>query len=236
MDITNQVPTTLDRAKDLISQNKDQLTALGLFQMQVAKQPNKQQIKKREGFERGNKVYYDYLPISHIQTLLDEMFAGLWQTRNFDCKVIGNELVGIIELHYFHPVANQWLVRTGTAATQIRQKKGAEITDINAKLKNSLEQDSPHLLSDCIKNAAKSLGAIFGRDLNRKHVDNYESRAVQNARAEQVDVNNLTDQLDKCTTTQQVKDLYASNSVYALRKFSWLFQDRIKELQDEQFG
>jgi len=51
MDITNQVPSTLDRAKDLISQNKDQLTALGLFQMQVAKQPKKSQIKQRSGFD-----------------------------------------------------------------------------------------------------------------------------------------------------------------------------------------
>lgn len=224
----NNKPTTLDRAKDLISQNTDQLTALGLFQMQVAKKPNKQQVKDRSGF--------DYLPISHIQTLLDEMFAGLWQTKNYQYSVIGNEIVGIIELHYFHPVAKQWLVRTGTAATQIRQRKGAEITDINAKLKNSLEQDSPHLLSDCIKNAAKSLGAVFGRDLNRKHIDNYESRAVQNAIAEQVNVDNLAEQIAKCTTTQQVKDLYASNSIYALPKFSGLFQNKIKDLQDENFG
>jgi hypothetical protein len=40
-------------------------------------------------------------------------------------------------------------------------------SDVDAKIKNTLVKDFPHLKAECIKNAAKSLGKYFGRDLNR---------------------------------------------------------------------
>jgi len=126
-------------------------------------------ILKRSGF--------DYLPVSHIETLLDEIFgAGCWSCEMQSIQVIGNEILGICNLKVFHPILLQWITRTGTAATQIRQSKGAENTDVNAKLKNALEMDVPHLKSDCLKNAAKTLGRVFGRDLNRAFEDIYDPK------------------------------------------------------------
>lgn len=109
-----------------------------------------------------------YIPISHIEALLDTLFFGIYCTENFKYTVIGNEVTGQIDLKVFHPIMKIWITRTGAAAAQIRQSKGAAITDINSKLKSALEADLPHLKSDCIKNAAKSLGKSFGRDLGRK--------------------------------------------------------------------
>jgi hypothetical protein len=56
----------------------------------------------------------------------------------------------------------------------IMQKAGAESTDIGAKIKNTLGKDYSKLESMCLKKAAKTLGKRFGRDLNRKHEDEYE--------------------------------------------------------------
>jgi hypothetical protein len=125
-----------------------------------------------------------YLPISHIEMQLDELFQGLWQTRGFSFHVVANEIVGSIELGLFHPVLQQWIWRTGAAATMIQQKKGADITDINAKHKNTLVKDFPHLKAECLKNAAKSLGRIFGRDLNRAIDDTYLPGSTQEIMAE----------------------------------------------------
>lgn len=114
-----------------------------------------------------------YIPISFLQMSLDEYFFGLWKTENFRWQVMGNEIAGSIDLHVFHPVERVWIVRTGAAATMIRQHKGAAVTDYSAKIHNALEMDVPHLLADCLRNAVQSLGKLFGRDLNRKFADAY---------------------------------------------------------------
>lgn len=116
----------------------------------------------------------EFLPISMVETQLDETFFGLWQTENFRTKLIANEIVGEIELKVFHPITKQWLTRTGAAAVQIQQLKDTSIATIGEnKIKNTLVKDYPHLKAECVKNAAKSIGKSFGRDLNRKDVDTY---------------------------------------------------------------
>lgn len=105
---------------------------------------------------------------------LDEMFFGLWETTDFRWQVMGNEVVGSLTLRVFHSIEKIWLSRTGAAAAMIRQAKGAKITDIDAKLHNALGMDFPRLKADCLTNAARSLGKMFGRDLNRKFEDAYK--------------------------------------------------------------
>lgn len=129
----------------------------------------------------GNTLF---LPISYVEMSLDELFFGLWETKDFKWQTMANEIVGSITLRVFHPVANQWIERTGASATMIRQQKGAGITDLNAKIHNALEMDFPHLKADCVVNAAKSFGKSFGRDLNRAYADLYRpiitGQAIQN--------------------------------------------------------
>lgn len=136
--------------------------------------PNPHEVKTNKAANNSQ-----YLPISHIEMQLDELFQGLWQTRGFTYQVIANEVVGSIELGLFHPVLQEWIWRTGAGATMIQQKRGAEITDIGAKHKNTLVKDFPHLKAECLKNAAKSLGRIFGRDLNRVDIDSYMPGSTQ---------------------------------------------------------
>lgn len=120
----------------------------------------------------------EYLPISFVQMTLDEEFFGLWQTRNFRTAVVANEVTGEIELSVFHPVAQIWLTRTGSGAVPIQMRsveKGGDgdITNVRNKIANTLVKDYPHLMAECMKSAAKTLGVKFGRDLNRKFTDTY---------------------------------------------------------------
>jgi hypothetical protein len=64
-----------------------------------------------------------------------------------------------------------------------KQKHKPKLSDVDAKITNTLVKDYPHLKAECIKNAAKSFGKWFGRDLNRNDVDHYEGvlGSVQNA-------------------------------------------------------
>jgi hypothetical protein len=112
--------------------------------------------------------------ISHIEMLLDEYFFGLWETENFKWSVVANEVVGSIDLCFYHPTAGIRMRRTGAAAIQIMVDKGANPLDVNAKKSNALDMGFPKLKAECIKNAANSLGKLFGRDLNRKKQDVYK--------------------------------------------------------------
>lgn len=123
--------------------------------------------------------------ISHIEMTLDELFFGLWSTENYKWSVISNEVVGSIDLLVFHPTAGLWLRRSGAASIQIMvnampddvknnpQAKSSWALDVGNKKSNALDMGFPKLKAECIKNAAQSLGGLFGRDLNRQNKDKY---------------------------------------------------------------
>lgn len=114
------------------------------------------------------------VPISFVEMTLDEYFFGLWETSGFQWAVVANEVVGSIELTITHPVTGQKYRRTGAASIVIMVDKGANALDINAKKSNALDMGFPKLKAECVKNAAQSLGKLFGRDLNRKQADVYQ--------------------------------------------------------------
>lgn len=132
---------------------------------------------------KKHKVYkkYQYLPISFIEMRLDELFETLWSTRNFSYDRVCNEIIGSIELHYFHPVKETWLCRVGTGAVPIQMKAGdnPKANQIEEKkYLNALVKDFPHLKAQCLRNAAVSLGKSFGRDLNREFEDDFTPYAL----------------------------------------------------------
>ena len=135
---------------------------------------------------------YKYLPASFIQMKLDEIFLGLWSWEVKSVQVVANEILVTGDLRVFHPVAKQWITRSGVGAALIRQMKGADITDISAKIRDAITMDLPHAETDSLKNAAKKFGQVLGRDLNRKFIDNYEQQVFT---PEELEVNRLAAEL-----------------------------------------
>lgn len=117
--------------------------------------------------------------ISHIETTLDEYFFGLWETENFRWSVVANEIVGALDLVVIHPVTGMRMRRTGAAAIEIqvdavpeeiknnKRKKNEWALDLSNKKSGALDMGFPKLKTECLKNAANSLGKMFGRDINR---------------------------------------------------------------------
>jgi len=138
------------------------------FNVCVNREPEKDMIlEHRDGF--------NYLPISHLETLLDEWFFGQWNTVDFKYQQICNEIIGDITLEATHPITGKTIRRIGAASVAIMQDKGAPLGDFtNTKKKTALVMGFPKLKAECFKNAVISLGKSFGRDLNRKVFDKYE--------------------------------------------------------------
>lgn len=109
----------------------------------------------------------DYLPIGVKQTLLDEIFFGLWNIKNAQWKQVLNEICFTLELEVYHPVQEIWITRTGSGAVPIQQDKGSTPDQIEKKKTRALEKDFPHAEANAFSNACGKLGKIFGRDLGR---------------------------------------------------------------------
>ena len=132
-----------------------------------------------------------YITISHVEMTLDELFFGQWSTTDFKWSAIANEVQGSLVLHVIHPVTGQLITRVGAGSVVIMVDKvpqGIEGQDRNQwalnpmnKKANALDLAFPKLKAECLKNAAQSLGKVFGRDLNRKNVDTFKPFKITTA-------------------------------------------------------
>jgi len=161
----------------LIETENDFRIKLQGFISRLSKQPQAHELAKTPD---GKAMY---LPIDFVETQLDELFFGLWETKGFEWKTIANEVTGSITLKIFHPTAKVWLERVGCASIAIMvdkapdnvtgQQKNQWALELSNKKPNALDMGLPKLKTDCIKNAALSLGNIFGRNINRTKKDVY---------------------------------------------------------------
>jgi len=175
--------------------NPETLDSLQKFQTRLNSAPSELAVETTPDKKAQTVV------ISHIEMTLDELFFGQWRTENFKWSAITNEVQGALELVCIHPVTGFEIRRTGAASIIImvdRVPEGVEGTQRNQwalnpsnKKANALDMAFPKLKSECLKNAAQSLGKIFGRDLNRKNADKYQPYKLQVGELPQAVINKL---------------------------------------------
>lgn len=129
------------------------------------------------------------LPISFIEMTLDELFLGQWGTEKFHWSALTNEVQGSLELVLTHPITGREIRRVGAASIVItvdslsdeeKAAMGKQARNLYAlspenKKPNALDLGFPKLKAECTKNAAQTLGKVFGRDLNRKKADKFQA-------------------------------------------------------------
>jgi hypothetical protein len=192
------------------------------FSKKINEHPAATEIKVNKA--AGNSKY---LPISFIEMSLDEIFLGQWDFEFKGFQVIANEIVGYGLLTVTHPITGREIKRSGTAAVMIQQKKDSDITDISAKYKNTLVKDFPHLESECLKSAARKLGKLFGRDLNREHEDEFESPYTADEEKKAVRL-----QILDCKTEDELKELWNSKpELHTDKSFKTSINSRILEIK-----
>lgn len=136
-------------------------------------------------FEKTPDGKANFLPISFIEMTLDEIYLGRWSHENYKWSAITNEVQGSIELVLIHPITGDTIRRTGAASIVItvdslsdeskdkmtKQERNLYALNPENKKPNALDMGFPKLKQECVKNAAQSLGKVFGRDINRKKRD-----------------------------------------------------------------
>ena len=166
---------------DTYNEKQEMLLRLQDFQKKLNREPNANEVKPTPDGKAKS------LAISFVEMTLDELFFGQWDTQNFKWQAIANEVQGSLELVVVHPVTGKFITRVGAASVIItvdkvpdsikdnQQERNRWALDPSNKKPNALDLSFPKLKSECLKNAAQSLGKVFGRDLNRRESDQYNA-------------------------------------------------------------
>lgn len=164
----NQELTLFEQQMQSVTPTAEWFKQADEFQKLFSKKPQPSAIKK-------NKFANDseYVEIGYIEMKLDQITKGLWNTEVKDVKLIGNSICVTIRLSVFHLSYKTWIHRDGVGACAIEVKKDAHPTDFTQLNAKAIQKNLPVAKSEALKNAAKSLGNIFGRHLNRQFQHEY---------------------------------------------------------------
>ncbi len=110
-----------------------------------------------------------YLPINRVEDLLRKIFQR-WRKEVIGYSVIANSITVHVRVHYIDPVTGEWDYQDGLGAMPIQVDKGSPAMDFNKTKSDAVMKALPGAESYAVKDAAETLGKIFGADLNRKDV------------------------------------------------------------------
>lgn len=115
-----------------------------------------------------------YLPIGIIEYLLTSIFIK-WRVEVKEISVMANSVVCCVRLHVLDPITGEWDWQDGVGASPIQTKSGASATDFSQVNTAAVQMAAPAAESYAFKDAAEKFGRLFGKDLNRTDMINYET-------------------------------------------------------------
>lgn len=152
---------------------------------------HKDWIKTKKSEVTGTE--YQFNDIELIEDLMDYFFQ--WNYRIVDTKIVsdkaGFSVTVTVELLYWKKVTEQYAVY-GIASEYAANTK--QLTLI-----------TPKAASMAFKNAAKKIGKVFGKDLNRG-IENNELPVVQvEKESKKTTKEKILEQIGKCTTADELE-------------------------------
>lgn len=127
-----------------------------------------------------------YIPIGIVETLLQKVFKQ-HRIEVLREGVMFNSVYVTVRLHYLNLVTNDWSFHDGVGAVQLQTKQGSSPAELQNINNNAVMMALPMAKSYAIKDAAENIGRIFGRDLNRKDVLEYNTdNSIKVAKEERV--------------------------------------------------
>lgn len=139
---------------------RSQLTDI-TYRAVLAKKPPRNVVKYHE-FGKFN-----YLPITVVERMLDGLFAG-WSVKILREGQVANGFYVVVRLTANIPQSDKQLVADGIGFAEFQTIKGVSTTDLSKIIQGAGVLAIPRAKAEAVKNAAKSFGNLFGRNLTRK--------------------------------------------------------------------
>lgn len=116
---------------------------------------------------------YKYIPIERVEFLLKVIF------KRYRIEITGqgtafNGVWVTVRVHYINPVSNDWDFHDGIGAAQLQTKAGTAASDLININNGALSMAFPIAKTIAVKDACDHFGKLFGSDLNRKDIIDYQ--------------------------------------------------------------
>lgn len=123
--------------------------------------------------QNGKTVPMPYIPIERVEYLLSRIFTKWWvEVKNVYC--VANSTVVTVRLYVKNPITGETEWNDGVGASPIQVNAGAKAADWGEVKSSGVQISVPAAETYAIKDAAEKFGKIFGKDLTRKEVINYD--------------------------------------------------------------
>lgn len=125
--------------------------------------------------DQGKEVAARYIPIGRIELLMTQIFQNWW-VEVINYSLLANAVAVHVRLHYVDPITGDWKATDGLGAKSLQVDRGVAASNLSAIKQEAVQMALPSAKSYAIKDAAEHLGALFGRDLNRKESLRFSSK------------------------------------------------------------
>ena len=162
------------------------------------------------------------LTISFVESKLDEIYLRQWGCDKCEFSVVANELCCDVILWVLDPSTGIRITRPGTAAIAIMVDAAPQDVKADKRLKNewalnlankkpnALKLNRPAVKSLALKNAAQSLGVVFGRNINRKIEDVPEDYYTQELDAKET-IDLICESMAACNSMESLLNIWAEH-------------------------
>lgn len=147
-----------------------------------------------------------YLPIDKVEFMLTRIFQE-WRAEVIGYSQLFNAVSCHVRLHYLNPESGEWSYHDGLGAVGIQLDAGKQASDLSAIKSNAVMLALPASKSYAIKDAAEHLGALFGRDLNRK--DAIQFSGAYSDDKNQPELNKVLEEIERITDLESL-NLYVN--------------------------
>lgn len=176
-----QNKTTLPTLAELYEENIELAFKQDRFNQLVNSDPKQEWVKVNK-YANNSK----YIPIGIVETLLQKIFKQ-YRVEVIREGIMFNSVYVTVRLHYLSLLTNEWSYYDGVGAVQLQTKQGSSPAELQNINNNAVMMALPMAKSYAIKDAAEHIGKLFGRDLNRKDVLEYNTdNSIKVAKEERV--------------------------------------------------
>jgi hypothetical protein len=123
--------------------------------------------------EFGQMAPLQYLPIDKVEFLLTKIFQR-WRREIISVQVMFHSVAVVVRLHVLNPVTGEWDFNDGGGAVAVQTDKDASAADLSKIKANAVQIALPAAISYALKDAAECFGSIFGKDLNKHGLIEFE--------------------------------------------------------------